>query len=298
MTNIYWLDRKEYPFHSNFINLDMGRMHYVDEGSGETIVMCHGNPTWSFLYRHMIKGLSPYYRCVAMDYIGFGLSDKPPTWSYLPQEQARNVESLINRLGLKDITLVVQDWGGPVGLSYALRHPHNVKRLVIMNTWMWSVKGVREYEFFSGLMGGPIGRFLIRHFNFFAGPVMKYVTADSSKLDRATHRHYLEPLAQPAERKGSWVFPKHIIASSDWLESLWSQRERIRHIPTLFLWGMSDTSFKARELKRFETIFSNFKTIRFDGVGHFVQEEKKEELVPLVNGFMAATAEQPEVIMV
>jgi haloalkane dehalogenase len=140
--NSHWLDKKEFPFRSNFINLDMGRMHYVDEGDGEPIVMCHGNPTWSFLYRHLVKGLSPHYRCVAIDYIGFGLSDKPLTWSYLPHEQARNVETLIDRLGLKDITLVVQDWGGPIGLSYALRHPDNVKRLVIMNTWLWSVKGV------------------------------------------------------------------------------------------------------------------------------------------------------------
>ena len=295
--NLQWLDKKEYPFLSNFINLDMGRMHYIDEGSGETIVMCHGNPTWSFLYRHLIKGLSSYYRCVAMDYIGFGLSDKPPEWSYLPQEQAHNVESLIDRLGLKNITLVVQDWGGPIGLSYALRHPDNVKRLVILNTWLWSVKGVREFEFFSELMGGPIGRFLIKRFNFFAGPVMKYVTTDTAKLDQATHRHYLEPLANAAERKGSWVFPKHIIAASDWLDMLWSQREGIQNIPTLLLWGMNDPSFKERELTRFESIFSNFETIRFDDVGHFVQEEKKEELVPFITEFMAATAEQPEIVM-
>jgi len=284
--NLEWLDRKAYPFHSNFIDLDMGRMHYVDEGHGETIVMCHGNPTWSFLYRHLIKGLSPAYRCVAMDYIGFGLSDKPPEWSYLPQMQAQNVESLINRLGLKDITLVVQDWGGPIGLSYALRHPDNVKRLVIMNTWLWSVKGVREYEFFSGLLGGPLGRFLIKRFNFFAGPVMKYVSGDRSKLDRATQCHYLKPLATPAERKGSWVFPKRIIDSSEWLASLWAQHEQIRHLPTLLLWGMSDPSFKARELQRFESIFATYQTIRFEGVGHFVQEEKKEALVPLIETFL------------
>jgi pimeloyl-ACP methyl ester carboxylesterase len=145
-------------------------------------------------------------------------------------------------------------------------------------------------------MGGPIGRFLIRHLNFFAGPVMKYVTADRSKLDRATHRHYLKPLANPAKRKGSWVFPKHIIASSDWLDSLWSQREKIQNIPTLLLWGMSDPSFKVRELERFESIFSNFKTFRFDNVGHFVQEEKKEELVPLIEAFMAANFEYEEMV--
>jgi haloalkane dehalogenase len=192
-----WLDLTEYPFTCHYLPLSMGKMHYVDEGKGETILMLHGNPTWSYLYRNAIKGLSKQYRCIAPDYIGFGLSDKPRDWSYRPQEQAQNVERLIAELKLKDITLVVQDWGGPIGLSYALQHPENVKRLLIMNTWMWSVKGQISYEFFGRLTGGRVGQHLVNRYNFFARTMIKFVFADKSALDPGTHEQYIAPLPNP-----------------------------------------------------------------------------------------------------
>ena len=117
MSEADWIDRDEYPFESHYIQVPAGRMHYVDEGSGQPVVMVHGNPTWSFLYRKVIKRLQPEYRCIAMDHLGFGLSDKPKDWSYLPAEHSTNLATLIEGLGLKNITLVVQDWGGPIGLS-------------------------------------------------------------------------------------------------------------------------------------------------------------------------------------
>ena len=162
-----WIDKSEYPFRSNHMNVPAGRMHYIDEGEGKPIVMVHGNPTWSFLYRYLIKELSKNHRCIALDHIGFGLSDKPADWSYLPEEHAKNLNLLIDELDLKELTLVVQDWGGPIGLSYAINNPENVKSIIIMNTWMWSVTGDPHYERFSGFMGSGIGRFLIKRFNFF-----------------------------------------------------------------------------------------------------------------------------------
>lgn len=292
MFDTSWIDREEYPFRSRNLELEMGNMHYVDEGAGEPIVMCHGNPTWSFLYRHLVKGLSPKYRCVAMDHIGFGLSHKPSGWAYLPEDHAKNLEVLIERLELKEVTLVVQDWGGPIGLSYAVRNPENVKRLVIMNTWMWSVKGLRDYEFFSGLMDGPIGRFMIRHWAIFSGPFVRFISGDQyrSKFDPTTRRHYLKTLENPDDRQGFRVFPGQIIGSSEWLDRLWSQREKIQDIPALLMWGMKDPSFKERELGRFERLFKSHKTFRFANVGHYVQEETKGELVPIIDEFMLAGA--------
>jgi haloalkane dehalogenase len=281
-----WIDRNEYPFSSHFLKLEMGRMHYVDEGSGEPIVMVHGNPTWSFLYRHMVKGLSRDYRCIAVDHIGFGLSDKPLDWSYYPEDHAKNLARLIEKLALKDITLVVQDRGGPIGLSYALDSPENVKRLVIMNTWMWSVKGDPHFERFSRFMGGPVGRFLIRRFNFFVRVFMKKAMGDSSRLSALAHRHYSKALEIPEERKGCWTFPKQIIGSGDWLDILWSQRDKIRDKPALILWGMKDIAFREQELNKWISLFSDCKAIRYDGVGHFVQEEKGSELCPPIENFM------------
>jgi haloalkane dehalogenase len=287
MADTSWIDINEYPFQSNFMEFDLGRMHYIDEGKGESIVMLHGNPTWSFLYRYLVKGFSDKYRCIAPDYFGFGLSAKPRKWSYLPKEQSKYIAQLIDKLEIKDITLIVQDWGGPIGLSYALKNPGNIKRLVIMNTWMWSVKDDFHFRLYSRLMGGPFGRFLITRFNFFAKRVMKMGISDKSKLTKSIHQHYLIPLKHPEDRKASWVFPKEVIGSSRWLDSLWRQKDRIKNKPTLLIWGMKDIAFREKELKTWESLFTNFKTVRLDSVGHYVQEEQREKLCPIVLDFIS-----------
>ncbi|UCG70057.1 MAG: alpha/beta fold hydrolase [Thermoplasmata archaeon] len=287
MKNTSWLDREEYPFKSNFLQLDMGRMLYIDVGKGEPIVMFHGNPTWSFLYRHIVKGLSKKYRCIAMDYLGFGLSDKPSNWSYLPEDHAKNIQKLIEALDLKEITLIVQDWGGPIGLSYAINNPNNVKRIIIMNTWMWSIKGDSHFERFSKFLGGRFGRFLIMRLNFFVRVVMKLIIGDRSKLPKSIHRHYIMPLKNPKERIGCWVFPKEIIGSDDWVKSLWSLRKNIEDKPTLILWGMKDSAFREQELKKWEELFSNHKTVKFENVGHYVQEEIGNDLCPIIENFLS-----------
>ena len=188
-------------------------MHVVDEGEGPPVVMVHGNPAWSFLYRHLVQRLRPSHRCVAMDHLGFGLSDKPRGWSYLPEAHAENLEALIDGLGLRDVTLVVQDSGGPIGLAYAVAHPENVARLVIMNSWAWPVDRDPYYLAFSGFMGGPIGRRLIRRRNFFARAVMRRAYGDPRRLTPAIHAHYLEALPTPEDREGSAVFPRRIVGS-------------------------------------------------------------------------------------
>jgi pimeloyl-ACP methyl ester carboxylesterase len=144
----------------------MGTMRYLDEGDGKPFVMVHGNPSWSFEFRHLIKAFAPTHRCIAPDHIGFGLSDKPADWGYLPQQQAENLETLLEALDLHEITLIFSDWGGPLALSYAINHPERVKNIIVTNSWLWSVRRDWYYQGFSGFMGGPIGRFLIRRYNF------------------------------------------------------------------------------------------------------------------------------------
>jgi haloalkane dehalogenase len=281
-----WIDRQEYPFQSHYLPLEMGRLHYVDEGRGAPIVMVHGNPAWSFLYRHFVKELSADFRCIAPDHIGFGLSDKPHKWSNRPAEHAENLQALVEHLGLRDITLVVQDWGGPIGLSYAVSKPENVKNLVIMNTWLWPSDDDWYYRAFSGLMGGPIGRFLIKRFNFFVNVVMKMAMGDKSKLSRPVHQHYVQPLANPADRKGCWVLPKEIIASTDWLRGLWELRANIADKPVLILWGLKDIAFREKELNTWQQLLTDCQVHRLEDVGHFVQEEYGREAMPIVTEFL------------
>ncbi|MCB9450878.1 MAG: alpha/beta fold hydrolase [Anaerolineaceae bacterium] len=287
-TNAAWINRDLYPYTVKTFAVPAGRMCYVDEGQGEPVVMVHGNPTWSFVYRKLIDGLSGGYRCIAPDHIGFGQSDKPYDWSYRPEAHAENLAQLLDSLDLKDITLVVQDWGGPIGLSYAVAHPDRVKRLVILNTFMWSVKGQRYYERFSGFMGGALGAFMIRHFNAFVRMVIPMAYGDRAKLTPEILRHYRAPLPTGDSRKGSWIFPREIIGSSDWLASLWAKHENITDKPTLLAWGMKDIAFREDILNRWQEYIPHAQVKRFEDAGHYVQDEAGEALVPLIVDFLQA----------
>jgi haloalkane dehalogenase len=281
-----WLDLKEYPFRENYLSLEQGQMQYVDEGQGETVVMVHGTPEWSFVYRKLIKGLRSDYRCIVPDFLGFGLSDKPAAYSYKPEEQAQCLEQFINMLDLKDITLVVHDFGGPIGLSYALKYPENIKRLIVMNTWMWSVKDDPFYALFSKLMQTPLGNLLYLHLNISPRVLMKQAMGDKSKLTPHIHQQYLKVFPTLESRKSLLTYARALVGSSAWYESLWQQRDKISDIPTLFFWGMKDAAFKEKELHRLESIFTHYQTIRLDNVGHFVQEEAGDEIVPKIKEFL------------
>ncbi len=274
-----WLDRKEYPFKSNFIQLPMGKMHYVDEGTGEPVIMVHGNPGWSFEFRNVIKGLGENFRCVVPDHIGFGLSDKPSGWDYRPQSHAANFERLMNHLSLTNLTLLVNDWGGPIALSYAIKYPDKIKRIVILNTWLWDVSREKHFRRFSSFMGGPLGRFLIRNFNFFGKVVVKKAMGNPVGLSKNIHAHYYKHLRKPEDRKGCYVFPKEIIASADWLATLWKQHERIRQIPATIIWGMKDIAFREKDLEYWRAHWPEAEVIKLPQAGHFPQEEAPEIII-------------------
>ena len=286
-SNATWINPDLYPYTPQTFQVPAGQMTYVDEGHGDPIVMVHGNPTWSFVYRKLIDGLSDQYRCIAPDHIGFGQSDKPYDWPYTPQAHAANLDLLLESLDLQNITLVVQDWGGPTGLSYALAHPERIKNLVILNTWLWRVDDDWYYRAFSGFVGGPIGRYLCKNHNFFVNSVTARAYGDRSKLTAEIHRHYRDALPTKESRKGTWVFPKQIIAASEWLESLWDQREKLTDKNVMLAWGMKDIAFREKELERWKAVFPNAAEHRFATGGHFVQDEAGDEIAALMRDFLS-----------
>ena len=277
-----WFDSCMYHFKPHYFQTSAGMMHYIDQGEGPPVVMVHGNPGWSFEFRDVINGISFKRRAIAPDHIGFGMSDKPAEWDYLPQQHAENFAGLMDTLDLHEITLVVNDWGGPIGLSYALAHPERIKRLVILNTWMWSVRDDWYYQMFSGLMGGAVGRFLTGNFNFFGRAVVPMVYGKHKKLTREDHHYMIAPLASKAERKGAYVFPKQIIASSEWLAGLWAQREKLKGIPTAVIWGMKDIAFREKELNTWLDALQPQSVILLEDVGHYPQDEAPEVLAEVL----------------
>jgi pimeloyl-ACP methyl ester carboxylesterase len=165
LKNAAWFDASEYPFESKYLQIGPHQMHYIDEGKGPTILFVHGTPTWSFLYRKQIKALSGSFRCVAMDHIGFGLSEKPEDALYSPEWHSQNLEKLVDTLKLKDITLVVHDFGGPIGLSFAIRRPDLVTKVVLLNTFLWETANNPAAQKVNRIVRSALGRFLYLRMN-------------------------------------------------------------------------------------------------------------------------------------
>jgi haloalkane dehalogenase len=266
-----------FPFDPNYIELDGCRVHYVDEGDGPVILFLHGNPTWSFLYRRMIQRLKHKFRCIALDYPGFGLSQARSDYDFKPASHAKIVEQFIERLKLKDITLMVQDWGGPIGLSVAVKQPQLFKSFVIGNSWAWPVNGDLHFEVFSKMLGGPLGRFLIRHFNVFVNMLIPAGTP-KSKPSKQILDAYRMPFLTKDSRRATAVLPKQIIASSEFLATLEKDLSHLAAHPVLILWGECDKAFRKKERERFEHIFPVHKTVVLDGSGHYIQEEAPEQV--------------------
>lgn len=285
MTRNDWVDRELYPFASRYLDVGPGRLHYVDEGSGPALVQVHGTPTWSFLYRHLIRDLSRDHRVLAVDHLGFGLSDKPERCGYRPEDHARRLEEWIERLGLRDFALVVHDFGGPIGLAYAARHPERVRALVLFNTWLWSLRGTPT-ERVSRLMGGPVGRFLYQRLNVSPRVLLRAAFGDKRKLAKDVHRHYIDAFPTPSARRAPWVLAGALIASSEWYEDLWPQRDRFAGKPALVLWGMKDPAFGRDALERWRAALGAARFVEFPEAGHFVQEEAPEEAVREIRTFL------------
>lgn len=278
-----WLDPTLYPFASHHLDVGPGRMHYVDEGEGVPIVMVHGTPSWSFLYRNLIQDLSNTYRCVAPDHLGFGLSDTPEAFAYTPEVHAKNLETLIETLGLKDIVLMVHDFGGPIGLPYALDHPENVRALVIMNTWLWRYQGLERA---GRVLGNPFGRFLYECLNFSVNVLLKQAFSDKAVLTRDVLNHYREPFPTPASREPLFALVNTINASNAWFETLWDERDAITDKPALLIWGMKDKLVPPEFLLRWQETLKNVETLKLENAGHFVQEEAGQQVAEAVRGFL------------
>ncbi|MCG6157211.1 alpha/beta fold hydrolase [Rubinisphaera margarita] len=279
----------EYPFASRFLQTEFGNIHYIDEGQGPVLLFVHGNPTWSFAWRNLIKQLSPEYRCVAIDHLGCGLSDKPQLRAYHLSQHVDRLQKLIESLQLRNITLIAHDWGGAIGCGAAGRTPDQFSRLVLMNTAAFRSKRIplRIAVCRTPLLG-TVG---VRGLNLFAGAAVRMAVNEASPLPERIKKGYLLPYESWNDRIAVDKFVKDIPLrpthpSYRALVEIEENLERLKGKPMLLPWGMKDWCFTPHFLREFQTRFPSAQAVEFPTAGHYLFEERPDDLTAAIRQFL------------
>lgn len=284
-----------YPFASHFLNRDGLKLHYLDEGVGDPVVMLHGNPTWSYYYRNLVAALRDRFRCIVPDHIGCGLSDKPqpPRYDYSLNSRVDDLTALLEHLNVRErVTLVVHDWGGMIGLAWAARNVNAIKRLVILNTAGFHLPKTKRFPFRLWLgRDTKLGAWLIRSRNAFCRHAAN-VGVKRKPLPPAVREWYLKPYDSWENRIAILKFVQTIpLKPSDPGYDIVSEVEaavpRFANMPTLICWGMRDFVFDRHFLEEWERRMPYAEIHRFDDCGHYILEDAADEVIPLIQQFMS-----------
>lgn len=278
-----------YPFERNYFETPAGRMHFVDTKSGSrgTVVLLHGNPSWSFLWRDLIQALAAQgFRCIAPDHIGMGLSDKPQSYLTLADRIA-HVEALLAHLGIEKFSLCVHDWGGAIGCGVAGRHPGKIEKLVITNTAAFRSQNIPRRIALCKLAG--IGPSLVKYFNAFAWPAT--FMSVTKKLSAAVKAGFLLPYASPRERTAVANFVRDIPldASHPTYETLCAVEKGLENLadkPMLIAWGGRDFCFDDTFYAEWVKRFPKAKTLYCENAGHYLLEDAGDKIIPAVCAFL------------
>jgi len=285
-----------YPFESKFMNLNGHELHYIDEGKGKPVVMIHGNPTWSFYFRNLVTCLSKNFRAIALDHIGCGFSDKPDakTSAYTLENRINDFETFISRLNITEkINLVVHDWGGMIGLAYAVRHPERIEKIIITNTSGFFLPKEKTFPF--------VLKF-IKYIRFFAIPAVLGLNAFArgaltlackTKLPEKAKKGLVEPYNSWKNRIATLKFVQDIpITTKDQSYPVVDHVDRhLKMLPEsnlMFLWGAGDFVFDLTFLNEFKRRFPRAKTHVFHDAGHYLFEDKPDETARLINAFLTS----------
>ena len=272
---------------SNFVNLRSGRMHYIEAGSGSPILFVHGTPTNSFEFRHLIASLSATHRCIAPDHLGFGKSERPAAFAYTPEAHAETLREFVGQLRLDKFTLVVHDFGGPIGLPLALADDSRVERVVIMNSWAWPLNDDPKMARGAALIGGAAGRLLYRYANASLRLIMPSAYGDRRKLTKDIHRQYLEVFRdRDARVLVLHALAKALLGSRAHYQSLLDRIDALRRIPVLIVWGMNDSAFQPYQLARWQSLLPHATVARIEGAGHWPHEEEPARVVEAIERFL------------
>jgi pimeloyl-ACP methyl ester carboxylesterase len=291
---------KSFPFKRNFINRNGHQYHYVNEGQGSPVVMVHGNPSWSFYYRNLVTELSENHQCIVPDHIGCGLSDKPSDegYDYTLVNRIDDLVALLDHLDVKEnITLVVHDWGGMIGMGYAARYPERIKRLVVLNTGAFHLPKAKKLP--PALWLGRntfVGTLLVRGFNAFSS-VASYIGVKRQPMSKEIRQAYVAPFNSWKNRISTLRFIQDIpLKPGDrnyqLVAEISDSLEQFNKLPMLICWGLKDFVFDKYFLAEWQKRFPDAKVHTFDDCGHYILEDASAEVVPLINNFLKTSEDQ------
>ncbi|HLF69608.1 MAG TPA: alpha/beta fold hydrolase [Actinomycetota bacterium] len=269
-----------FPFESHWFESSVGPVHYIDVGEGRPIVFFHGNPTWCFLYRKVIGALQSHYRCIAVDYPGFGLSVRPMDYGYSPAEHAKVMSEFVDHLGIEDFMIMGQDWGGPIGLSVAASRPEAVTGLILGNTWFWPTDRLLNKIFSRVMSSSPMQRRILER-NFFIDRLIPM--GSGSLLSDYELDQYRG--AQPfGMRQGQAEFPRQLMSAGPWLATLYEQVvEHLSRKRLLLVWGMKDIVFHPNAfLPKIRRVFHDSAMVQLPKAKHYIQEDAPGEIAQAI----------------
>lgn len=278
--------KSEYPFKSNYFNIDGHRYHYIDEGVGPAIVLVHGNPTWSFYYRNIIKSLSKKYRVIVPDHMGCGFSDKPQNYQYTLEQRIMDLTSLIESLKVEKYSMLVHDWGGAIGFGHAVDHVGQIEKMIILNTAAFRSKTI---PFSISLCKNKFfGPFIVKYFNAFCFPATFMTTVKT--MNKNIKKGYLLPYNNVKNRIAISEFVQDI-PLDETHRSYKKLKEIEEKLPLLngeklILWGGKDFCFNDEFYKKWTTVYPDASTKYYENAGHYIIEDETEDSLNMINQFM------------
>ena len=276
-----------YPFQGKYLMIGNFQYHYLDEGEGHPVIMVHGNPSWSFLFRNVVKKLRHRYRCIVVDHIGCGLSSKPACYEYKLENHTANLVKLVKNLKLTSFDLIVHDWGGPIGMGLAEHFHQKVRHIIPMNTACFTSDLIPKR---INLCRYPLfGKFFVQGLNGFARGALFFATA--KKLDERVKRGFLFPYADFAQRRAIYEFIRDIPMKSN--HRSWKKLKEIEAGLKLFkdeqiclIWGLQDWCFDTNFLYRWQQFFPRAKVFGFENAGHYLLEDEPEKIIKCIEEFL------------
>lgn len=282
------------PFKSHFLSRNGQQLHYLNEGQGEPVVMVHGNPSWSYYYRNLVAELKGDFQCIVPDHIGCGLSDKPddPQYDYTLTSRIDDLEALLEHLDVREnITLVLHDWGGMIGMGYAARYPERIKRLVLLNTAAFHLPQSKPFPWALWVCRETfLGTLLVRGFNAFSAAA-SFVGVKRKPMDKAVREAYVAPFNSWANRISTLRFVQDIpLKPSDrnyqLVTDIAQSLTQFNKTPALICFGMQDFVFDKHFLQEWRERLPHAKVHEFSDCGHYILEDAPKEVIGLVKDFL------------